>query len=151
MVLALGFDREAASLEPVRPDFGDADDLPALVEDAEAALVGFDVLAFAFALALVGVAACLRSELALGVGAVGRESAEARPFADDDEGLVGAWDLEAPAAAAGGGLLLGRCHVGLRVGFRIGEMGMEQVVLERTEVTCQLLAGLGDGGAEGRR
>ena len=64
-----------------------------------APLVGFDVLAFAFASAVVGVAACLRSDLALGVGAAGRESAEVRPFADDDEGLVGAWDLEAPPGA----------------------------------------------------
>jgi hypothetical protein len=48
------------------------------------------------------------------------------------------------------GLLLRGRHIGLR--GRIGgrETRVEQVVLQRAEVASQLLASLGDGGAEGR-
>src|SRR5262249_47920071 len=83
--LALAFERDAPELEPARPDFIDADDLPPLVEDAEADFVGFGEL-LAFALALLCDAAGFRCELALGADPAVRESAEVRPLADDDEG-----------------------------------------------------------------
>ena len=48
------------------------------------------------------------------------------------------------------GFLLGGRHVGLRVRI-LRDLGVVQVVLQRAEVASQLLAGLGDGRAEGRR
>jgi hypothetical protein len=82
----LDFGLDAPAAAPERPDLSDADDLPALVDDAEADLVGFDALDFA--LALVDDADGLRSEPAL-------------PLADGDERLVEVWALEVPPEDGG--------------------------------------------------
>ena len=82
------------------------------------------------------------------------EGAGERPLADVDEGLEEGWALEDPPLAADERpaaffLVVGMSVSVVRIGMR--EMGVEQVVLQRAEVASQLLAGLGDGGAEGRR